>query len=105
VFPVSHSSTGLPQQKSSWSFVADLSCSDFGDVVWLRCTDRSKGSRGEAPLRGADSVAVGWAGLGSAVPTGRNGEKLLEGGVGRFTDSSFVVEKVRYASRSEQYFC
>jgi hypothetical protein len=39
------------------------------------------------------------------VPTGRNGEKLLEGGVGRFTDSSFVVEKVRFGSRTEQYFC
>jgi hypothetical protein len=60
----------MPGTNLLWSFSAGHSSSDFGDVVWLRCADRSKGSPGEAPLRGADSVAVGWAGLGSAVPTG-----------------------------------
>jgi hypothetical protein len=42
-----------------WSFDTGLSSSDFGAVVWFRCADRSKGSPGEAPVRRADSVAVG----------------------------------------------
>jgi hypothetical protein len=41
------------------SFDAGHSSADFGDVVCLCCSDSSKGSRGEAPLLGADSVAGG----------------------------------------------